>query len=205
VVDDDEAVRRSLGFVLLSRGHAVQTFDSGEAFLASGDLQTGGCVILDLRMGGMSGLQVFRELHTRGSPLVVLFLSGHGDIPIAVEATKNGAVGWLEKPCSDEQLLHLLQEALVRADSVAQRLRRWRELTPREKEVAFLVAEGHPNKEIARRLVPVCGSRAVETHRAHLCAKLDIGSAAELATLLAQMRSWGFDLRCDTDRLIAGR
>jgi FixJ family two-component response regulator len=187
VVDDDEAVRRSLGLLLLSRGHAVQTFASGEEFLAKADLQRSGCVILDLRMGGLSGLEVFDGLRQRASPLVVLFLSGHGDIPTAVQAVQNGAFGWLEKPCHDDSLLELVDQALARARSLASRRRAahgamelWQRLTVREKQVAPLVAEGLPNKVIARDLVPPCGHRAVETHRAHIFAKLEVANSHEL-------------------------
>jgi FixJ family two-component response regulator len=187
VVDDDEAVRRSLGLLLLSRGHAVQTFASGEDFLANADLQRSGCVILDLRMGGLSGLEVFETLRQRASPLVVLFLSGHGDIPNAVQAVQNGAFGWLEKPCHDDRLLEMIDQALARARSLASRRRAahgakelWQRLTAREKQVAPLVAEGLPNKVIARDLVPPCGHRAVETHRAHIFAKLEVANSHEL-------------------------
>lgn len=187
VVDDDEAVRRSLGLLLLSRGHAVQTFASGEDFLASADLQRSGCVILDLRMGGLSGLEVFDVLRQRASPLVVLFLSGHGDIPNAVQAVQNGAFGWLEKPCHDDRLIEMIDQALARARSLASRRRAasgamglWQRLTAREKQVAPLVAEGLPNKVIARDLVPPCGHRAVETHRAHIFAKLEVANSHEL-------------------------
>jgi two-component system, LuxR family, response regulator TtrR len=191
VVDDDEAVRRSLGLLLLSRGHAVQTFGSGEDFLAAAQLQRPGCVILDLRMGGLSGLQVFDALRERASPLVVLFLSGHGDIPNAVEAVQNGAFGWLEKPCSDDQLLEKIDKALALAQALAGKhqaassaMDRWQRLTPREKQVAVLVAEGMANKVIARELVPPCGHRAVETHRAHIFAKLEVANSHELYRLI---------------------
>ena len=137
VVDDDEAVRRSLGLLLLSRGYAVQTFASGEAFLEGTDLQRAGCVIMDLRMEGMSGLQVFDTLRTQDSPLVVIFLSGHGDIPMAVEAVQNGAFGWLEKPCNDERLLDTIARALQQAGEIATRRQArqaaqalWDKLTP---------------------------------------------------------------------------
>ena len=137
IVDDDEAVRRSLGLLLLSRGYAVQTFASGEAFLEGTDLQRAGCVILDLRLGGMSGLQVFDALRAQDSPLVVIFLSGHGDIPVAVEAVQNGAFGWLEKPCNDERLLDTIARALQQAGEIATRRQArqaaqalWDKLTP---------------------------------------------------------------------------
>lgn len=91
IVDDDEAVRRSLGLLLLSRGHTVQAFDSGEAFLENAHTEHAGCVILDVRLNGMSGVQVFEALREQASALLVIFLSGHGDIPMAVHAVRNGA------------------------------------------------------------------------------------------------------------------
>jgi FixJ family two-component response regulator len=192
IVDDDEAVRRSLGLLLLSRGHAVQAFASGEAFLAGADLQRPGCVVLDLRMEGMSGLQVFDALRAQDSPLVVIFLSGHGDIPMAVEAVQNGAFGWLEKPCSDERLLDSIAKALQKAEEIAVRRQArqaahalWSKLTPREMQVARLVAEGKPNKQIALELAPL-EQRTVETHRAHVFAKLGLSNSHELDRFLRE-------------------
>lgn len=191
VVDDDEAVRRSLGMLLLSRGHAVQTFDSGEAFLASARLHHGGCVILDLRMTGMSGLQVFDALRLHDSPLVVLFLSGNGDIATAVDAVRRGAFDWLEKPCGESVLLDKVKLALVHAAQVqvlaaarqqAQSL--WSKLTDREQEVARRVALGDSNKEIARTLVPPCEPRTVETHRAKAYAKLGLTTPIDVERFL---------------------
>lgn len=190
VVDDDDAVRRSLGLLLLSRGHAVQTFDSGEAFLAAVDLKRAGCIILDLRMGGMSGLHVFEQLRAHQSPMVVLFLSGHGDIPTAVDAVQKGAFGWLEKPCNDEQLLTSVHAALQKAAELAVKQQsrqeaqtRWERLTPREKQIARQVAEGKPNKRIALDLAPL-ELRTVETHRAHVFAKLSVANSNELDRFL---------------------
>lgn len=187
VVDDDEAVRRSLGMLLLSRGHAVQTFDSGEAFLASMKLQDCGCVILDLRMQGISGLQVFDQLRSAASPLVVLFLSGNGDISIAVDAVKRGAFDWLEKPCSENLLLEKVKLAMARAAEVGatqgarqRALALWNKLTEREQTVARHVANGHSNKEIARTLTPPCEPRTVETHRAKAYAKLALTTPTDL-------------------------
>ena len=192
VVDDDEAVRRSLGLLLLSRGYAVQTFASGEAFLASADIQRAGCVVLDLRMEGMSGLQVFDALRAQDSPLVVIFLSGHGDIPMAVEAVQNGAFGWLEKPCNDERLLESIAKALGQAQDIAVRRQArqaaqllWAKLTPREMQIARLVAEGKPNKKIALELAPL-ELRTVETHRAHVFAKLGLSNSHELDRFLRE-------------------
>ena len=187
VVDDDEAVRRSLGMLLLSRGHAVRTFESGESFLASIAPQAGGCVILDLRMPGMSGLQVFDALRLRSSALVVLFLSGNGDIATAVDAVQRGAFGWLEKPCSEDVFLEKVRLALQRAALVGasanarlEALARWARLTEREQEVTRRVANGDSNKEIARTLSPPCEPRTVETHRAKAYAKLGLSTATEL-------------------------
>ncbi|MFH0130058.1 response regulator transcription factor [Variovorax sp. VaC1] len=192
VVDDDEAVRRSLGLLLLSRGYAVQTFASGEDFLAGADLQRAGCAVLDLRLSGMSGLQVFDALRAQDSPLVVLFLSGHGDIPMAVEAVQNGAFGWLEKPCNDERLLDSIARALQQAGDIAVRRQArqaaqalWAKLTPREMQVARLVAEGLPNKRIALELAPL-ELRTVETHRAHVFAKLGLSNSHELDRFLRE-------------------
>lgn len=192
VVDDDEAVRRSLGLLLLSRGHAVQTFASGEDFLAGADLQRPGCAILDLRLGGMSGLEVFDALRAQDSPLVVVFLSGHGEIPMAVAAVQNGAFDWLEKPCHDERLLDTVGRALQRAGEVAARRQArqaaqalWDKLTPREMQVARLVAEGKPNKQIAQELAPL-EQRTVETHRAHAFAKLGLANSHQLDRFLRE-------------------
>ncbi|TWD78553.1 LuxR family two component transcriptional regulator [Variovorax beijingensis] len=192
IVDDDEAVRRSLGLLLLSRGHAVQAFASGEAFLAGADLQRPGCVVLDLRMEGMSGLQVFDALRAQDSPLVVIFLSGHGDIPMAVEAVQNGAFGWLEKPCNDERLLESIAKALQKAEEIAVRRQArqaaealWSKLTPREMQVARLVAQGLANKRIAQELAPL-EQRTVETHRAHVFAKLGLSNSHELDRFLRE-------------------
>lgn len=192
IVDDDESVRTSLGLLLLSRGYAVQAFASGEDFLAQADLQRAGCVVLDLRMTGMSGLEVFHALRAQDSPLVAIFLSGHGDIPAAVEAVQKGAVGWLEKPCNNERLLDTIAAALAHAGELAARsqARRaaqalWDRLTPREKQVALLAAEGKPNKQIARELAPM-EQRTVETHRAHAFAKLGVANSHQLDRFLRE-------------------
>jgi len=199
VVDDDEVVRRSYGMLLLARGHIVRLFDSGENFLASAGPQSHGCVILDLRLGGMSGLAVFQELRRRASPLVVLFLSGHGDIPTAVQAVQAGAFGWLEKPCSEDQLMGHIQGALAEAGRRADTLRVitqgravWCTLTEREQEVALLVAEGKSSKQVARVLsakkptAPLT-HRTVETHRSRVFDKLSVTNSNELLLFLQQI------------------
>ena len=185
VVDDDEALRKSSLMLLFSQGLPVQAFSGGEAFLAGTDLQKPGCVILDLRMQGMSGLSVFDALRQAHSPLVTLFLSGHGDIPTAVEAIRQGAFDWVVKP-DTQALLHKLPAAIAEARSRAQAQQLWHELTPREREVAHLVASGQPNKEIARLVNPPCSPRSVETHRASVFAKLHMANASELGRWLAE-------------------
>lgn len=187
VVDDDEALRRSLLMLLFSQGVAVRSFGSGEEFLAGVDLQQPGCVILDLRLGGLSGLGVFERLQSVRSPLVTLFLSGHGDIPTALEAVRKGAHDWVVKP-ETRQLLRKLPGALAEARSRAAARRQWHELTPREREVAHLVGSGHPNKEIARMLAPPCSPRSVETHRASIFSKLQVANDNELGRWLAARR-----------------
>ena len=183
VVDDDEALRRSLLLLLFSQGLAVQAFESGEAFLDAVDMRQPGCVILDLRLGGMSGLAVFDRLRAAHSPLVTVFLSGHGDIPTALESVRQGAWDWVEKPDTGH-LLDKLPAAIAEARARAHALRLWAELTPREREVARLVGLGQPNKEIARLLVPPCGPRSVETHRANIFSKLQCANDNELGRWL---------------------
>jgi FixJ family two-component response regulator len=198
IVDDDEAVRRALGSLLLARlaDCTVQTFDSGEAFLAQAPLGACGVLVLDLRMPGLSGLDVFQQLQQQGSPLVVVFLSGHGDIPVAVRAMQQGAVSWLEKPCSDERLM----EAVLRAKTLAegraaahvQRLQAqqlWSKVTAREKQVAPLVAQGLSSKECAQRLTQAdpdnpIDYRTVENHRAKIFAKLELANSNALQGFL---------------------
>jgi two-component system, LuxR family, response regulator TtrR len=186
IVDDDEDVRRSLVMLLHPQGHALQSFDSGEAFLAKVDVaRQPGCVVLDLRMQGMSGIEVFDQLLARRSPLVVLFLSGHGDIPLALEQVKKGACDWITKP-STPQVLAKLGPAMERAAQRARDQRHWELLTPREKEVTPMLAQGLASKEIARRLVPEVGFRVVEGYRARVFEKLQVANATELAVWVAR-------------------
>jgi FixJ family two-component response regulator len=189
VVDDDEAVRRSLAALLASRGYGVMPFASGEQFLAEADLSLHGCVVLDLRMDGLSGLQVLQALRERGSPLAVLFLSGHGDLPSAVQAMRDGAHDWLQKPCADDELIERIEAMLAGARADAARAgerdkkrSQWAALTPRERDVALLVAKGLANKVIAQQL-PI-DVRTVETNRARVFDKLGMANAVELANFV---------------------
>jgi FixJ family two-component response regulator len=199
IVDDDEAVRRSMGSLLRARltACAIQTFESGEALLQGAQIDGSGVVVLDLRMEpGMSGLEVFAALKERASPLVVVFLSGHGTLPAAVRAMQDGALSWLEKPCTDEQLLEAVESAKARASGIAERrrdhdqaLQRWAKVSPRERQVATLVAEGKSSKEVAQALTkrdpanPI-DYRTVENHRAKVFAKLELANSNELLMFL---------------------
>ena len=193
LVDDEAAVLDALGFLLTSRGLAVRAFASGPALLAAIDTTPRpltGVFLLDIRMEPMSGLRVFDELVTRRLRNPVLFLSGHGDIPMAVDALRNGAFDFLEKPYSDNALADRVEQALAVDAAMHQtnarseeRSARLSSLTEREHEVMLRVAAGKLNKVVADELhVSV---RTVEVHRARVFAKLGVRSAAELATLLA--------------------
>jgi FixJ family two-component response regulator len=199
IVDDDEAVRRSLGSLLLARlpDCSVKTFASGEAFLEGANLDGSGVVLLDLRMEpGISGLEVFAALQERTSPLVVVFLSGHGTLPVAVRAMQEGAVTWLEKPCKDEHLMEAVEQAKARAAGIAaarrdrhQALQRWAKVTPREKQVAPLVAQGMSSKVAAQLLTQQAPAkpinwRTVDNYRASIFDKLEIANSNELLVFL---------------------
>jgi two-component system response regulator FixJ len=188
VVDDDEAVRDSLQLLLESAGFAVQTYDSATAFLAAVSQRTAGCVLTDVRMPELDGLALQRCLNAQGTRLPVIVMTGHGDVPIAVEALKAGASDFLEKPFDDEQLLAAVQAALaagqrtvMEAAAAAEIAGRLASLTPREREVLDKLVAGLPNKTIAYDL----GSspRTVEVHRARVMEKMGARSLPELVRM----------------------
>ena len=190
VIDDDAALLRALTFLLESAGWCVVPHASAEAFLAAWSAPAPpGCLVLDIRMPMMSGLELQRVLASRDIMLPVIFLTGHGDVSMAVEAMKLGARDFIEKPFKDQILLDAVAMAvrcdLARHDgdtvrrALCERLGR---LSPREMEVARLVAEGLPYKVIGRRLD--ISDRTVQVHRLHLMEKLGIHSAAELAQMM---------------------
>jgi two-component system response regulator DctR len=202
LVDDDAALRDALAFLLESRHLAVRTFDRAAALLdwidttPAGGAEVAGCFLLDVRMEGLSGLQLHDELRARGVRNPVLFLTGHGDIPMAVEALKKGAFDFIEKPASDNSLADRIVQAMavdaaMRRDGARQAeiQARLASLTPREREVMTRVAAGRLNKVIADELgVSV---RTVEVTRARVFSKLAVRSAAETATLLSQAGAAG--------------
>jgi two-component system response regulator DctR len=193
LVDDDEAIRDSLTWLLESRGLACLSYPSAEDFLALWNLSLTGCIVLDIRMDGMSGPELFDLLGERGCKLPVIFLTGHGDVPMAVSALKKGAFDFVEKPCNDNELVNRVIEALKLdenqravasgADSVNALTSR---LTTREHQVMERVLAGKLNKVIADELQ--ISMRTVEVHRANLFDKMGVRTAVELAQLLAGKR-----------------
>ena len=191
LVDDDAAFRRSLVFLLESMGWPVQAHASAADYLDAGlpALEQTGCLLLDVRMPGMSGLELQQALIARGCHLPIVFITGHGDVELVVQAMKRGAFDFLEKPFKDQRLLDVVSAALrqreadlvssERAQQAGDRLAR---LSPREAEVARLVAQGLPNKLVARELD--ISEKTVHIHRQHVMEKMGISSAAELARLM---------------------
>lgn len=196
VVDDDAAVRDSMRWLMDSVGLRVEAFDSGEAFLRAITSESSGCVVLDLRMPGLGGLDVHAQLRERGINLPVIVVSGHGDVPIAVRALKSGVADFVEKPFKDQELLDCVQQALRRdAEQSLQRLRReelmtrYRTLTPRELDVLRLVVDGQANKAIGSSLG--ISQKTVETHRARVMEKMAARSVSELVRMTLIIESQG--------------
>jgi two-component system response regulator FixJ len=189
VVDDDEAVRSSTKLLLKSVGLPAVTFASAQEFLDNYDPLQPGCVVLDVRMPLMSGLELQQLLNIRGAIIPVIFITGHGDIPMAVEAMQHGAFDFLQKPFRDQELLDRVQRALTRDTENRARLRhtdrireRLASLSPREREVLELVTQGKANKMVAGDLG--VSQRTVEIHRAHVMQKMEAGSLAELVRMM---------------------
>jgi two-component system response regulator FixJ len=188
IVDDEPAIRHSLELLLRSVGLAAEAFASGTAFLDAYSPALDGCLIADVRMPGMSGLELQEALAARGATLPVIIITGHGDISMAVRAMKAGATDFIEKPFNEQALLDAVHRALARrkqADPAgtgrAEIEARVTALTPREKEVLLLVAEGRPNKVVATRLG--LSTRTVEVHRAKVMEKMQARSLADLVRM----------------------
>ncbi|MGE0798969.1 MAG: response regulator transcription factor [Lautropia sp.] len=185
VVDDDEAVRDSLRWLLEGNGFGVRTFASAEAFLQAYDPAPFACLVLDVRMTGMSGIELHDELLRRGHDLPLIFMTGHGDVPMAVARMKLGAIDFLEKPFDDQQLCRIvalaLDKAVERRSAVDQRERNQTllgRLTPRERQVLDLIAAGRLNKQIADDLS--ISIKTVEAHRANIMDKFEVRTMADL-------------------------
>jgi two-component system, LuxR family, response regulator FixJ len=192
VVDDDEAVRASLKLLLKSVEIAATAIGSAQKFLASHDPSQPGCLILDIRMPGMSGLQLQQQLNVRGAIIPVIFITGHGDVPMAVEAMKHGAFDFLQKPFRDQDLIDRVQRALAldqhnrvtlsQHDKIRARLE---SLTPREREVLQLMTRGKPNKVMAVDLG--ISQRTVEIHRARVMQKMEAQCLAQAVRMMLDL------------------
>jgi len=185
VVDDDEAVRKSLRMLLKTEGYSVATFSGAEEFLTICNQETAGCIILDVNMPEMDGPTMQEELTRRGFKLPIIFLTGQGSIPITVRALKAGAMDFLTKPVDGAELLACVKQALekcsdmqIQAADSKTKASRLATLTEREKEILLLIVAGHANKEIAERLG--ISFRTVETHRAHIMEKTGASNLKEL-------------------------
>lgn len=191
IVDDDEAMRDSLAWLLESNALRVKVFASGEAFLAAWHAGMAGCLVLDVRMPGMSGLELHERLQGLQSSLPIIFVTGHGDVPMAVSALKKGAADFIEKPFNNQDILRLVEQCLaVDREQFSQRRRRAEiderlaSLTPREREVLDLMAAGRLNKQIADDLG--ISIKTVEVHRARVMDKMAVRSLAELVHCVMQ-------------------
>jgi two-component system response regulator FixJ len=188
VIDDDEAVRDSIEFLLRTSGVTARTYDSASAFLDALPTIDPGCIITDVRMPGISGIELLRRLTEMRIKMPVIVITGHGDVPLAVEAMKSGAVDFLEKPFEDELLLGSVRSALSRSQENAERdaervevEARLATLTNREREVLEGLVAGKPNKIIAFDLA--ISPRTVEIYRANVMTKMDAGSLSELVRM----------------------
>jgi len=193
VVDDDDSFRRAVSRLLEAAGFAVAAHASAAEFLLAGPGEEPGCVLLDVEMPGLGGLDLQAALAKRGMPLPIVFVTAHGDIPMAVQAVKTGAVDFLTKPVKQEALLQAVRAALAR--DVEQRGARERSLnyqadfdslTPREREVFERVTSGKLNKQIAAELGTT--ERTIKAHRANIMEKMRVVSLAELVHIAAQLR-----------------
>ena len=189
VIDDDDAMRNSWAFLIEGEGWDVKTYADAITFLSSNDYIRPGCLLLDVRMPHMSGLELQLKLREAGCDLPIIFISGHGDIDMAVNTLKAGAIDFLQKPVDDQRLLKTIENAV--SHNLAQRRgkrevtdfrNRLESLTQREREVIRMVAQGYSNKEVAREYG--ISEKTVQVHRGSAYRKLALHNAAELARLL---------------------
>jgi RNA polymerase sigma factor (sigma-70 family) len=194
VIDDDDAVRAAVRLLLKSVGLPVTVFSSAQEFLPKYHPDQPGCLVVDVRMPGMSGLELQQQLNLRGATIPVIFITGHGDIPMAVEAIQHGAFDFLPKPFRDQDLIDRVQRALekdagsrrehARSDVIRQRLD---SLTPREREVLDLMVTGKPNKIMAADLG--VSQRTIEIHRSRVMEKMQADSVAQLVRMTMDLSS----------------
>jgi len=196
IVDDDNGVRSSIRVLMKSVGLPAITFASAQEFLAGYHPNHPGCLVLDIRMPGMSGLELQETLNDKGAVIPVIFITGHGDVPMAVEAMRHGAFDFLQKPFRDQDLIDRIQQALARDHETRESLRehgrtraRIASLTPREKEVLDLLTAGKANKMMAQDLG--LSQRTVEIHRAHVMEKMGAKSVAQLVRMVMDLEYRG--------------
>ncbi|RMC34194.1 response regulator transcription factor [Paracoccus alkanivorans] len=189
IVDDEEPIRDALSFLFASRGLAARCWPSGEAFLAALPLEDCSCIILDVRMGDLNGPEVYERLRAQGIQVPVIFLTGHADVPVAVQTLKAGAFDFLEKPFNDNQIVDLALRAIEsfeasEAEEAARRdiAARLATLSPREEEVMRLMLSGALNKQIADTLD--IAMRTVEVHRGRILSKMGARNGIELAMMM---------------------
>ncbi|NMM09234.1 MAG: response regulator transcription factor [Polaromonas sp.] len=185
VVDDDEGVRDSLQWLLEGKDYRVRCYDSAESFLSRYDAREVACLIVDIRMGGMTGLELQDRLVERNSPLPIVFITGHGDVPMAVNTMKKGAMDFIQKPFEEEALVNLVERMLEEAKGVfsdhqqsASRNALLAKLTSREAQVLERIVAGRLNKQIADDLG--ISIKTVEAHRANIMEKLNANTVADL-------------------------
>ncbi len=186
VVDDDAAVRRSLARLIGSAGFEVEALPSAGAFLERTPPEGPSCLVLDVRMDGLTGPQLQRRLTQMGHRIPIVFITGHGDVPMSVQAMKDGAVDFLQKPFDDGDLLAAIERAIqrdrfdrVEHDEIRRLQNRYALLTPREREVLGLIVTGRPNRQVAHELGVV--EKTIKVHRARVMTKMRAGSLVELA------------------------
>jgi len=192
IVDDDLSVRRSTERLIRSAGFKVLTFTSAREFLASQRPEGPACLVLDVRMPGLSGMELQRELTQSGTHIPIIFITGHGDIPMSVRAMKAGAVEFLTKPFRSRSLLEAVRAAIER-DRSAHKARaetgelrqRYEQLTPREREVMALVVAGQLNKQVASELSTT--ERTIKFHRANIMQKMGVASLADLVRMVEKL------------------
>jgi RNA polymerase sigma factor (sigma-70 family) len=193
VIDDDPSVRSSLKFLISTVGLQVESFDSAESFLQKKPLERPGCLVLDVRLRGLSGLDFQRELATRNIRIPIVFITGHGDIPMSVHAMKEGAIEFLTKPFRDQDLLDAIRVALERDRSrreqeneIAELRQRFESLTRREQEVISMVVAGMLNKQIAAQLGTA--ENTVKVHRSRAIEKMRAPSLADLVRMMEKLK-----------------
>jgi FixJ family two-component response regulator len=196
IVDDDEPVRDSLKMLMRSVGLSAETFAGAAEFLEAYDADRPGCLVLDIRMPGMSGMELQDKLNEIHAILPIIFITGHGDVPMAVKAIQYGAADFIQKPFRDQDLLDRINKAIEQDASNRSQLLETRDieerlsnLTPREKEVLELIVDGRPNKVIAADLE--VSQRTVEIHRARVMDKMRASSLAHLVRMVMRLRSPG--------------